>query len=226
MIESIDKDKTIDTIREPDKKKLSEEERKGMVVYICNSCGSEIAAVQTLTATICPFCGSPVVVGGQFDSGERPDRVIPFQIDKKVARENYIEFVSGRKLLPKIFSDEKMIEDLKGVYIPVWENEKKNEIIRKIDGFNLEESVEFDSHQLPGYYLRKYESTGDGICTLYPVWLLSIKWEEETYSFVMNGQNGKYTGKLPIDKKKFWTMYSTIAAAIAVITFVLLMIIS
>lgn len=36
---------------------------------------------------------------------------------------------------------------------------------------------------------------------LYPVWLLTTTWEGKPYLFAMNGQTGKFVGKLPINKK-------------------------
>ena len=37
---------------------------------------------------------------------------------------------------------------------------------------------------------------------LLPVWLLKTKWNNETYTFAMNGQTGKFIGDLPMDKKE------------------------
>ena len=37
---------------------------------------------------------------------------------------------------------------------------------------------------------------------VFPVWLLSTKWEDQTFLFAMNGQTGKMTGNLPISKVK------------------------
>ena len=37
-----------------------------------------------------------------------------------------------------------------------------------------------------------------------PVWLLNVKHEDKKYTFAVNGQTGKVTGKLPIDKLKLF----------------------
>lgn len=47
---------------------------------------------------------------------------------------------------------------------------------------------------------------------LLPVWMLCSKYQGKTYMFAMNGQTGKITGTLPIDKKKKWRLFSTIVA--------------
>ena len=38
---------------------------------------------------------------------------------------------------------------------------------------------------------------------LYPVWILNTTWRNEKFVFAMNGQTGKLTGDLPLDKKAF-----------------------
>jgi len=56
---------------------------------------------------------------------------------------------------------------------------------------------------------------------LLPVWLLTTKWNGENWLFAMNGQTGKFVGKLPVDKKKKWAIfagvYAAAAAAVAVV---------
>lgn len=41
-------------------------ELEGQKVYLCNSCGGQIVCDDTTGATDCPYCGSPVVMVGQF----------------------------------------------------------------------------------------------------------------------------------------------------------------
>ena len=50
-----------------------------------------------------------------------------------------------------------------------------------------------------------------------PVWLLSTKWNEENFLFAINGQTGKMTGNLPIDKKKQWLWNLAIALPLLLI---------
>lgn len=35
-----------------------------------------------------------------------------------------------------------------------------------------------------------------------PVWILTTRFQDEPYTFLMNGQSGKFVGKLPIDEGK------------------------
>jgi len=43
---------------------------------------------------------------------------------------------------------------------------------------------------------------------LLPVWFLKTKWKNETYTFAMNGQTGKLSGNLPIDKGALWRHFA------------------
>ena len=46
----------------PQGSEWKEEEKTGMNVYICSSCGGEILVDGTTSATSCPFCDNPVVI--------------------------------------------------------------------------------------------------------------------------------------------------------------------
>lgn len=95
-------------------------EADGFRLYICKSCGGEVVTEDTTGATTCPFCGSPMIFTGQFAGDRRPDLVIPFQLDKKAAKEGLLRHLSGKKLLPPVFKDENHIDEIKGLYVPVW----------------------------------------------------------------------------------------------------------
>lgn len=97
-----------------------EEEKNGMKVYICQSCGGEIVCDGNTAATSCPFCDSPVVMKGQFSGNLKPDYVIPFRLDKQAAKEAMKKHLLGKRLLPKAFKDENHIDEMKGIYVPFW----------------------------------------------------------------------------------------------------------
>lgn len=95
-------------------------EAEGLRVYACKSCGGEIVGDETTAATSCPFCGNPVVMMGQFSGALKPDYVIPFKYDKKQAIAALKKHYGGKRLLPKVFSQQNHIDEVKGVYVPVW----------------------------------------------------------------------------------------------------------
>lgn len=98
----------------------TDEDSEELDLYSCKSCGGEIIAGKTTGATHCPFCGNPVVLVSRFAGALKPDCVIPFQLTKEDAKQKLREFMKGKKLLPKLFSKETHIDEVKGVYVPFW----------------------------------------------------------------------------------------------------------
>jgi len=97
-----------------------EGETENLRVYSCKSCGGEIVGDETTAATNCPFCGNPVVMMGQFSGALKPDYVIPFKCSKDDAVKALKKHYGGKRLLPKIFTEQNHIEEVKGIYVPVW----------------------------------------------------------------------------------------------------------
>lgn len=97
-----------------------DKEANGLRSYVCRSCGGEILCDKNTAATSCPFCGNPVVMMRQFSGTLKPDRVIPFQLDKKAAKAALKKHYEGKRLLPKVFKTENHIDEVKGVYVPFW----------------------------------------------------------------------------------------------------------
>ncbi len=54
---------------------------------------------------------------------------------------------------------------------------------------------------------------------LYPVWLLTSKWNGKSYTFAMNGQTGKMTGDIPTDNKAVLTASAIAGAAIGAVLY-------
>lgn len=76
----------------------------------------------------------------------------------------------------------------------------------------LEDTVENYSHVTERQSARKVQFLAESQdYAMFPVWLLSTKWEGQNFLFAINGQTGKMTGNLPIDKKKQWLWNLAIA---------------
>ncbi len=58
---------------------------------------------------------------------------------------------------------------------------------------------------------------------LYPVWMLNTIYKGKSYVFAMNGQTGKMTGTLPVDKAKKWGIFSAIAGGITLVMSLLML---
>ena len=98
----------------------TQEELEHLKVYSCKSCGAEIVAEENTVSSKCPYCGNNVVMTGQFAGGKKPDGVIPFKITKEEAQNIYKEHIKTRWLAPKIFKDNRKIDEIKGVYVPFY----------------------------------------------------------------------------------------------------------
>ena len=92
----------------------------GMRAYNCPSCGAELICDETTAATSCPYCGNPTIVPGQFAGTKKPDLIIPFKLDKNAAVNALKEHYKGKFFLPKSFTAENHINEIKGVYVPFW----------------------------------------------------------------------------------------------------------
>lgn len=92
----------------------------GMVSYNCPSCGAELIFDQNTIATSCPYCDNPTFVPGKMDGTLKPDVIIPFKLDKEAAKAALRKHTQGKKLLPKAFTNENHLDEIKGVYVPYW----------------------------------------------------------------------------------------------------------
>lgn len=99
---------------------FGEGEADNLNMYVCKSCGGEIVGDETMAASKCPFCDNPIVVMGKVAGELKPDYIIPFKLDKQHAMAKFNEHLKGKKLLPKVFAEQNHIEEIKGVYVPVW----------------------------------------------------------------------------------------------------------
>lgn len=97
-----------------------ESELNGMAEYVCESCGGNLYTESTTSATICPYCGSAVIMKGRLSGTLRPDKVIPFKHSKDSALQKLEEYCGGKKFVPKDFINAKQLEEIKGLYVPFW----------------------------------------------------------------------------------------------------------
>ncbi len=269
------------------------EAANGMKVYSCPSCGAELICEETTAATACPYCGNPTVISENFAGTLKPDYVIPFKINQAEAEAALKEFYKGKRLLPRVFSAQNTIQEVKGIYVPFWlfngsatgdisvdaeksstrregdyrvtevshynvtrsgslefdkvpvdaSSKMPDDHMDSLEPFDYGELKPFSTAYLPGYFADKYDVTAkesqkradrrveqsvtgmllDSVTGytstklvsknvkikrgkvnygLLPVYMLTTKWNDESYLFAINGQTGKIVGNLPIDKLK------------------------
>ena len=262
--------------------------------YVCKNCGAELMTEDTVTATECPYCGSPIVLTDRLEGGVKPEKVIPFKVTKEQAQKQFEEYFKGKRLLPNVFLNSRnRIAEMRRLYVPYWlfgcdvqadvmyDAEKKsterkgdweitrtehylvrrggsmgfddipvdgsekldNRITESLEPYDLAEAVPFQPAVLAGAAAdcadvdadacehrarervetsvsramrdtvtgyttvsersRSIRSENGGVTpVLMPVWLITTQKEDKTYTFAINGQNGKLTCDVPADKKK------------------------
>lgn len=89
--------------------------------YQCTNCGAEVVAGDTSTAAFCYYCHSPVVITDRLKGDFKPDRIIPFKVDKKIAVQKFLEWAGKKKFTPKGFTSEMQQEKITGIYLPYWQ---------------------------------------------------------------------------------------------------------
>lgn len=79
-----------------------------------------------------------------------------------------------------------------------------------------------------GYATVVPESTGitlrnaESKYALYPVWILNTTWNDQKFTFAMNGQTGKFVGDLPLDKGALARWFALIGGITGVAVYVIL----
>lgn len=131
-------------------------DQDGMDVYTCPNCGAQIIASEEESATFCVYCRSTAILKNKLVGKFNPSFVIPFKNTKEDAIQAFKKIGKGRPLMPKVFSDPKNINDMKGVYIPFW-----------IYDYDVSGSVNVDAKRVTSYISGGYQVTKTDIYDCY-----------------------------------------------------------
>lgn len=89
-------------------------------VYTCPDCGGRVITDTNTVSTFCVYCHSPNVIVGALQGEYRPNRLIPFQINKEKALEQFNNLLRKKIFVPKEFHRILEQGELGGMYIPYW----------------------------------------------------------------------------------------------------------
>lgn len=98
----------------------STDRQEDLVVYSCPHCGAEIVTDKNTVATTCIFCHTPMVIEEKSAGKFRPDKVIPFEIDKKQVADLYENYIKDKPFYPPEYSKASVIEKIQAIYLPFW----------------------------------------------------------------------------------------------------------
>ena len=91
-----------------------------MRAYTCPSCAAEIVTDTNTAATFCAFCHNPTILPSRLSGDFKPEKVIPFAVDKKAAETLLHQYIKKKPLIPKGFTAQSNLEKITGVYVPFW----------------------------------------------------------------------------------------------------------
>lgn len=155
---SVDVDKTQKAAAE--NLQWTEEEKTHLRAYNCPSCGAQLITDAETAATSCPYCGNPTVVPSQFEGSLKPDSIIPFKLIKEDAVKNLKNYYHKKPFLPKEFSEDNHIEEIKGVYVPFWLYDSDAEVHLQYDGSRTMSHIEGDYNvTVTEHYLVRRDGT-------------------------------------------------------------------
>lgn len=90
-----------------------------LVKYKCSHCFAELITERATAASICVYCGNPIVMTEQIVGDFTPKYVIPFEKTKEEAMQKFSKFMD-KPLTPKDFKASVSVDKVQGIYIPFW----------------------------------------------------------------------------------------------------------
>ena len=270
-----------------------------LVMYKCTECGAEIITAKGTVATTCAYCNRAITLSNKMTGAFKPASLIPFNVNKKEAKEIFKRYAKNSFLTPKEFQDDKVLTKMKGLYVPFYlhtftdnadaelncENtttrrrgddkliihhkykvrmkanglfskiptdaleKMDNQLMDNIEPFDYGHLKEFNPAYMAGFYAEQYNETSsqlfpraheravdamkkemiksagyestsivmfddnisdyDSEYTMLPVWIFNAEYKNKKYTFAMNGDTGKITGKLPISIPKMLALIGT-----------------
>ena len=120
-------------------------------VVKCENCGATSALDKHITADLCAFCATPLVIDHHVERVVRPHGVIPFALIEQKVKPLFLKWAGSLWFAPndfkKIFNTSNL--RLKGVYIPFW-------------SYDAEAYSEYQGERGEYYYVNVVRRGADG----------------------------------------------------------------
>lgn len=97
-----------------------EKQMEELTSYTCTSCGAELIADGTTSATFCLYCRNHTIIKTRFSGKFKPRGVIPFRLTKNEVKEIYKKWINKRIFAPNEFKQKEEIDKITGIYAPFW----------------------------------------------------------------------------------------------------------
>ncbi|MDO8998925.1 MAG: hypothetical protein Q7W45_04095 [Bacteroidota bacterium] len=102
---------------------ISTSEKQTISTLKCDCCGSSTTLPENVTSSSCPYCDTPLIIkNGSTCNLVKPKYLLPFKIERKKAKEEFVKWVGGLWFAPNKLKDyaNNSLEKLKGIYMPYW----------------------------------------------------------------------------------------------------------
>jgi len=87
----------------------------------CQDCGANVVFAELSTAARCTFCGSSKVLEQKENQQAlRPESLLPFSVDKKVANASFAKWLGTLWFRPSDLKRLARVDEVAGVYVPFW----------------------------------------------------------------------------------------------------------
>lgn len=106
--------------------------------YHCPNCGSVLIAEEKVCSVTCEYCDTPLILADRLSGNYRPQKIIPFKIDKKAAIAAFKKSCNGT-FAPSAFIKPKHLNEIRGMYVPYWLFNMKARVI--LSGTAIREKV-------------------------------------------------------------------------------------
>ena len=107
-------------LEDDDPENLFKDDAEDNMQFTCKSCAGTIVTSLNTSATFCPFCGSPALIGDRLTSGFKPRYIIPFKYSREQAENAFLSWCKGGRWTPIKFVSKENMEKLTGLYVPFW----------------------------------------------------------------------------------------------------------
>jgi len=90
----------------------------GAYVFVCQRCSARTETNET--ASVCQFCGAPLVIDAMASGQIVPEGVLPFALDRARVRDSMRSWVESRWFAPSGLKKVSETESMKSTYVPHW----------------------------------------------------------------------------------------------------------
>ncbi len=91
----------------------------GVNQYQCPSCNAVVFSADYSAKMKCAYCQSELAAFGNGEGELSPEKIIPFRIDEKGAKQCFYKWWMSHESMPE-YKEEKMKPTFQNIYVPVW----------------------------------------------------------------------------------------------------------